>query len=389
MRKISRSSIIIFLALIGLPLLASAQNAPASSSTNYWYNPVVLSLVSLMLILLFAIGVMGNVLKSLVIMFREKEKRDKEKNKNIIKSVLLFAVISLSSIRSYAAEADTTIQNNTAPKNIAGISPNDFYTLVSMVVFEIAILICMLYIMRVLLRAIRNAPVVTKEVKIKARSAFWDRFNNAVAVEKEQDVLLDHDYDGIKELDNPLPPWWKYGFYVTIVFAFIYIYRYQVSKTGLNPTQEYEAEVLQAQAEQAAYLANAANNVDENSVTALTDVTNLNAGKSIFESTCAACHLKDGGGSVGPNLTDDYWLHGGGIKDIFKSIKYGWQEKGMKSWKDDFSPKKIQQLASYVRSLHGTHPATPKDKQGELYIEAGTAQPDTAKRKPDTTKVTQ
>ena len=82
---------------------------------------------------------------------------------------------------------------------------------------------------------------------------------------------------------------------------------------------------------------------------------------------------KTGGGSVGPNLTDEYWLHGGGINNIFKSIKYGWPDKGMKSWKDDFSPNQIAQLASYIITLKGTTPAAPKEKQGELYNDSGAA----------------
>src|SRR5690606_21981681 len=95
-----------------------------------------------------------------------------------------------------------------------------------------------------------------------------------------------------------------------------------------------------------------------------------------FTKNCVACHAADGGGNaVGPNLADPYWLHGGSLKDIFKSIKYGWKDKGMKSWKDDFSPKQIAQLASFVKSLQGTTPTAPKEKQGDLYIEAeeGTA----------------
>ena len=116
-----------------------------------------------------------------------------------------------------------------------------------------------------------------------------------------------------------------------------------------------------------------ANKVDENTVVYLTDATSLGEGKKIFTTICAACHLADGGGSVGPNLTDDYWLHGGGIKDIFKTIKYGWPEKGMKSWKDDYTPVQIAQLASYVKSLHGTKPGKPKEPQGVLYEEKAAA----------------
>ncbi|MCY1542133.1 cytochrome c oxidase, cbb3-type, subunit III [compost metagenome] len=133
--------------------------------------------------------------------------------------------------------------------------------------------------------------------------------------------------------------------------------------------EEYAIEVQKGEAAKLAYLASAANNVDENTVTTLTDAADIEAGKTVFVQVCAACHGADGGGSVGPNLTDDYWLHGGGIKDIFRTITVGVQDKGMKSWKEDYSPKQIQQIASYIKTLHGTKPSTPKASQGELYIE--------------------
>jgi len=219
------------------------------------------------------------------------------------------------------------------------------------------------------------APIL-KQVKVP----FWDRINDVVAIEKEQDIMLDHDYDGIRELDNNLPPWWKYGFYLTIVVAFVYIWYYHAGGSGPSSYEEYVAEVKKGEAEKAAYLAKSANNVDENTVK-MGDAASVMAGQNIFQSTCAACHAKDGGGGVGPNLTDDYWLHGGSIQDVFKSIKYGWSDKGMKSWKDDFSPKQIADIASYIKSIKGSKPAAPKDKQGELYVE-GTSAPSIG----DTTK---
>jgi cytochrome c oxidase cbb3-type subunit 3 len=100
------------------------------------------------------------------------------------------------------------------------------------------------------------------------------------------------------------------------------------------------------------------------------DEAGIASGATIFQTACAACHAKDGGGGVGPNLTDEYWLHGGSLSDVFKSIKYGWPDKGMKSWKDDFSPKQIAELTSYIKSIKGTKPAAPKEKQGEIYQEA-------------------
>ena len=89
----------------------------------------------------------------------------------------------------------------------------------------------------------------------------------------------------------------------------------------------------------------------------------------MYEANCVACHLKDGGGSVGPNLTDDYWLHKGSLNDVFHTITYGYADKGMQAWSSNFSPKEISFIASYVKSLGGTKPATPKEQQGELYVD--------------------
>ena len=172
-------------------------------------------------------------------------------------------------------------------------------------------------------------------------------------------------------MNNRLPPWWLYGFYATIVFAVIYLWRFEVSHTGPSSKQEYETSVARAEIKIQEYLKKKGELVDENTVTLLTSADDIAAGKAIFmdPSKCPACHNADGGGNaVGPNLTDDYWLYGGGVKDIFKTIKYG-TSKGMRSWKDDLSAKQMAQLTSYIKTLKGTKPAAPKEPQGELYKE--------------------
>jgi cytochrome c oxidase cbb3-type subunit 3 len=136
----------------------------------------------------------------------------------------------------------------------------------------------------------------------------------------------------------------------------------------MNPTEEYYAEMTNAKIETDTYLASAKENVDENSVTEL-DAAGIAAGKAIFAKTCVPCHLAEGQGLVGPNLTDEYWIHGGGIKDIFKTIKYGYPDKGMQSWQTTYSPIQMQQLSSYIRSFKGTNPPNPKAPQGDLYKE--------------------
>jgi len=253
---------------------------------------------------------------------------------------------------------------------VNGLSDTAFYLLVSVVALEVFIIMGLLYNLRVIIGRHRAAAIKTanrESAPAKPRMSWWDRFNNLKPITQEAELDLGHDYDGIRELDNRLPPWWLYGFYCTILFAGVYLWRYHVSHTAPLPQEEYRIAMHNAEVQKTEYLKKAANNVDENTVKLLTAPADLAAGKSVFETTCFACHGKNGEGGVGPNLTDEYWLHGGSINDVFKTIKYGWPDKGMKSWKDDYSPSQIAQIASYVESLAGTHPQNPKAPQGTPY----------------------
>ena len=173
---------------------------------------------------------------------------------------------------------------------------------------------------------------------------------------------MGHAYDGITEYDNDLPPWWKYGFYFTIVFAIAYMGYYHVAKTGQLQLAEYETEMRQAT------LLVSAEADDPNKLTTyavLTAPPELSAGKSLFVTNCAPCHGASAEGKVGPNLTDVYWLHGGEINHVYKTIKFGVSSKGMVAWKGKLAGKQILQVASYIRSLQGTQPANAKPPQGE------------------------
>ncbi len=201
--------------------------------------------------------------------------------------------------------------------------------------------------------------------------SWWSRFmksmTQAVPVTKEADIDLGHDYDGIRELDNKMPPWWLGMFYISIVFSVIYLFAYHLTDIGPSSKEEYETEMEVAKAEVNAYLATQADNIDETNVTALTDEQDLALGKSIFETSCASCHGKLGEGGVGPNMTDDYWIHGGAITDVFKTIKVGVPEKGMISWAEQLRASDMQRVASYILTLKGTNPPNPKAPQGTLY----------------------
>lgn len=224
----------------------------------------------------------------------------------------------------------------------------------------------------------------------KIQLSWWEKFAALKSEKSEAELILDEDFDGIAELDNPTPPWFNFIFYTTIIVAALYLLNYHVLKIGSLQAAEYTTEVTEAKASVDAYLKKTGNAIDENNVTLLTDKAAIEEGKKLFESnTCVTCHKIDGGGLVGPNLTDDYWIHGGDIKSIFKTIKYGVTAKGMTAWQNAFTGKQIQAVASYVKSLHGTKPAEPKAPQGDLYTEGGTAAPaDTTLASADTTNVT-
>ena len=194
-------------------------------------------------------------------------------------------------------------------------------------------------------------------------------FIQSPSVEEEKQLLMDHDYDGIKELDNNLPPWWVYLFYACIVFSVIYLVRYEIMGA---PDQEAELknEMAQAKIEVAEYMKTAPDLMDENTVTLLTDPADLTNGKTIFETNCAACHRADGGGQIGPNLTDDHWILGGGIKKLFHTITNGGRDgKGMIAWKGTLKPKEIQAVSSYIISLKGSNPKDPKAPEGDVWVD--------------------
>ncbi|MDO5977777.1 cbb3-type cytochrome c oxidase N-terminal domain-containing protein [Flavivirga spongiicola] len=188
-------------------------------------------------------------------------------------------------------------------------------------------------------------------------------------LDEEGEIILDHNYDGIKELDNNLPPWWLYGFYISIVFAAVYLLKYHVFN-GDTQIDELETELAEARTAIEAYKKTAKDLVDINTVTLLTEAADLSAGKSIFETTCVACHMADGGGGIGPNLTDQNWILGGDIKSVFRTVSEGGRSgKGMIAWKQQLKPLEIAQVSSYVLTFQGTTPANPKAPEGDIWVD--------------------
>lgn len=183
-----------------------------------------------------------------------------------------------------------------------------------------------------------------------------------------------HEYDGIRELDNKLPQWWLYLFYITIIFALVYLVGYQLA--GWWPSQE--GEYKNEMAALAVMKASAPkDNVDLETMQPLTGESELAAGKETFDKICATCHGKLGEGIVGPNMTDMYWIHGDSInnrvtiRDLFDVVTNGVIEKGMLSYKDQLSPLQIQEVLSYILTLQGTNPPNAKPPQGRKYDKFG------------------
>lgn len=189
-------------------------------------------------------------------------------------------------------------------------------------------------------------------------------------LENEDEMLLEHDYDGIKELDNVLPPWWVNLFYATIIFSLIYMVRFHVMDE-YTQAQEYDQEVAAANIEiEKNKLNSPKEEITFDKVTLLTDAESLAKGKEIYTNACAACHKADGGGVVGPNLTDEHWINGGGIKNVFKLIAEGSKNNPtMVAWTKTLGTKEVQNVASYVLSLQGTKPAGAKPAEGEKWVE--------------------
>ena len=244
-------------------------------------------------------------------------------------------------------------------------------------VVAILVLIVAIYMVTVLKTILKKEEVQKAEkagVELKPEKSLWksidEKLTGAVPIEREEDVMLDHDYDGIKELDNHLPPWWKALFYFTIIVGVIYLFGYHVIDIFPLQEEEYATQLAEAEAQLAS--------LEESGAVEIIDVDNpvqseksdvIASGKSVFAINCASCHADDGGGKpqLGPNLTDNYWLHGGDFKSVFKTIHNGVPGTNMLEWGQLLSPVQIRDVASYVMTLRGTTPANPKEPEGELY----------------------
>lgn len=238
----------------------------------------------------------------------------------------------------------------------------------------VLLLILMVYLMSFMATVLRK-----DDASLAHEPSWWETFKKRFVTgqldevggkEEKAKMMADHSYDGITELDNFMPPWLQGVFVGTVIFAIVYFVNYSVLGNGPTGIEEYEEELRVEAVATEVRQANMVAGIDENTVAFDESATALGSGKTIFETNCAACHASDGGGGVGPNLTDEYWIHGGSIVDVFKIVKYGIVEKGMIPWQDQLSPEQMQQVSSYVLTMRGTTPAIPKEPQGELFAPA-------------------
>lgn len=355
--------------LLCIPSIGFAQ---IKSKTPFWdselMEPVAITLVSIIILLLLTIGVMSKVLYAAIQTFRSKIIKG-HPIYNIRKgsAMLLLVILVAVPVVIFA----NNMSGADASGMIAGISATSFYVLMSIVLLQIIIIFLLLMMFKNFSQLRRPVSLeVLEQEEARKKRTWFERINKTRSFdeETEQAIALNHDYDGIVELDNPSPPWWNWFFILSVVYAVVYLWVLHVSKSVPMQIERLEIAYEKAEIAKQAYIEKMGAALDENSVVYLDSEADLSAGKQIFADVCAACHGPQGQGGVGANLIDDYWLHGGSIKDIFSLIKYGALEKGMPSWQDQYSPLQIAQVTSYIVSIRGSDVESGKEPEGTLYV---------------------
>lgn len=267
--------------------------------------------------------------------------------------MLMFGAIALNSVFAQSSEA---------------LNDGSKY-LIWVIYVVIGLLLLITYILYLVSRELKR---YVRGEEIDSRQSGIQKLFQIRPTTTDGEVIIDEPHDGIYELDNPPPPWFMFLFYGCILFAVVYFVRFSLTDYGYTQEDEYalEMKVLEEASVFESEITEAVISIDESNVVQLSDVASLDLGKSIYIQNCKICHGQGGRGmqGSGPNLTDEYWKHGGGVKNIFKTIKYGVIEKGMVPWKDNLTPIKIQQVSSYILSLQGTNPEEAKAPEGDLWV---------------------
>lgn len=254
-------------------------------------------------------------------------------------------------------------------------------TFIRIVLFAAMVIMCMLlFVIAFTLRGFVKSlfPQEEKDIELQQvlnNRSFWQKVFSLQPISMEKNLVMEHTYDGIAELDNPTPPWFMYLFYTSIFIAVVYFIAYHVVGDGKVMMTEYAEEIAVAEKANELYMKKFANSVNENNVIVLTDAKSIEDGGKIYAKNCVACHGDKGQGGVGPNLTDEFWLHGGSSKNIFHTLTEGVPEKGMISWKKTLNPIQIQHVVSFLSRFQGTNPENGKLPQGDKYVATALEKP--------------
>lgn len=371
MKPVIKIILILFSLFISQNLFAmDSTTVPASDG----YDTLRMVLLIIAILLFFVIFILGSSLQS---SYRNHLREKLKSGKQILHFIGIPGLGILFTLMPEELSAQSVFEVG----NLSNL-PMDVWVYIIVVLLELLVIVFISNKIKSFNTLVYKEDLGTQESWIVR---WFNKMNNFRPIEEEAQFDAGHDYDGIRELDNKTPAWWNYTFLFTMIFAVVYLYRYHVAYSAPLPLEELKIAQEIADAQKAEYLKNAANQVDESSVT-MSDEAGIAAGASLFAKHCVICHGAKGEGGIGPNMTDDYWLHKGSLKDIFYSLKYGWPQNGMKAWTEELSPAEMAHVASYVKTLRGTNPPNQKDKQGELYVEEESSQAESTQEK-DTTSI--
>lgn len=335
-----------------VPPTPPGENAvsPVKTVPDYEGNLTIFYwLFTFMVLLIITILLMANSITSFVKSdFFQKKLKDQKENGNTLGMILLIVALGSMFLGNQTYALDFVNSGETTEKTPwLLVERTDLYLMVAL---DLLLVFVVLYLRGLFTTFVRMVVPEKEKVKKPRTKKIAKVLTDAVPIEEEKSILMDHEYDGIRELDNNLPPWWVWGFYITIFFAVIYLFHYHFFKTGDSQTVEYNKEVARAEKEIKAYLDKMAMNVDETNASLLTDKSAIESGKSIFKDNCVVCHKANGEGDIGPNLTDKFWLYGNDIKKVFGTVKNG-TPNGMPEHASKLNPIQIQQVSSFLLSL--------------------------------------
>lgn len=334
---------------------------------NYQQNLTLFYwLLASIIVLIIAIIVMSTTISGLVNSDYFKKKLAERNNSG--NGAMNTIIVLIASILFIASQNGAYAFTYNGPGEAAEGMPwliienSDLYVMVVIDLILISVLLYLRRMFREFLSMVRTEKQVEEAAAVNVKK-INQILTDVVPIEEEHTILMQHEYDGIRELDNNLPPWWLWGFYGTIIFSLVYIVNYHVLGTSDLQYKAYEKEMVQAKKDVDEYLSKMAMNVDETNATLMTEEKDLSAGKALFETNCVACHNPKGEGNIGPNLTDKHWIYGPDVKDLFKTIKYG-TPNGMPEHASKLNPVQLQQVSSFVLSIPY---AAGKEPEGKEY----------------------